>query len=277
MRGLWGAAHPGPVLVVTVLALALGLSSGLDAARLALLTAAVFCGQLSVGLSNDAIDAERDRTVGRGDKPVASGAVGVRTALGVAIAAAGVALVLSAPLGPAFLAAHAIALASAWLYNAWAKGTALSIAPFVVSFGLFPSFATLAAAVPVFAPAWASIAGGALGAAMHLTNVLPDLDDDAATGVRGLPHRLGIRPSALAAVACIAIGALAVLLGPARGDLAAVPPIAWPFFAAAVLAALAVLVRALRGAPGRILFRLAMLAALLLAAQLVVAGGALRP
>ncbi|MEJ1231435.1 MAG: hypothetical protein WDM88_13540 [Galbitalea sp.] len=31
--------------------------------------------------------------------------------------------------------------------------------------------------------------GGLLGAAGHFANTLPDLDDDATTGVRGLPHR----------------------------------------------------------------------------------------
>src|SRR3712207_7375206 len=32
-----------------------------------------------------------------------------------------------------------------------------------------------------------------LGVGAHLLNVLPDLEDDAATGVRGLPHVLGPR------------------------------------------------------------------------------------
>jgi 4-hydroxybenzoate polyprenyltransferase len=275
VAALWGATHPGPVLVVTVLALALGISTGLDVARLVLLVVSVFLGQLSVGLSNDAIDAARDRLVGRSDKPIAAGVVTPQTALAVALVTVVAALVLSAVLGAGLVAAHAFALASAWAYNVLLKSTPASVVPFVVSFALFPSFATLAAPSAALAPGWAAIAGGALGAAMHLTNVLPDLDDDRATGVRGLPHRLGARASALIAAACIGSGALAVLLGPVGGDVGAVALVAWPFFAAAVVAGAATVVAVFLRPPGRVLFRLAMLAALLLAAQLVVSGSAL--
>ena len=40
---------------------------------------AVLSGQLSTGWSNDWIDAERDRSVGRTDKPIAAGLVTVST------------------------------------------------------------------------------------------------------------------------------------------------------------------------------------------------------
>ena len=274
MRGLWGSSHPGPTLVVTTLALALGIAIGLEPWRLALLTVAVFAGQLSIGISNDALDAARDRAVGRTDKPLARGDVSVTTAWVAASVCLALALVLSAPLGWRMLAAHALTLGSAWAYNAGLKSTALSIVPFLVSFGLFPSLATLSAPEPAFAAGWAWIAGAALGAAVHLTNVLPDLDDDASTGVRGLPHRLGARTSAIIAALGVIAGAVAVLLGPAGGDLAAIPPIAWAFFAGVVIVAVLTVVRA-AVRPSRALFRLVMLAALLLAAQLVASGGAL--
>ncbi|MDO5494067.1 MAG: UbiA family prenyltransferase, partial [Nesterenkonia sp.] len=185
VRSLWASSHPGPTLVVTVLALALGVASGLPVWRLVVLTASVFVGQLSVGISNDAFDAARDRSVGRDDKPIARGELSVGGAWTAAFACLGAALILSAVLGPGFLIAHLIALISAWAYNARLKATAASILPFILSFGLFPSLATLAAADPQLAHSWAWIAGGALGAAIHLTNVLPDLDDDARTGIRG--------------------------------------------------------------------------------------------
>ena len=41
------------------------------------------------------------------------------------------------------------------------------------------------------APVWITAAGALLGAGAHFANVLPDLEDDARTGVRGLPHRIG--------------------------------------------------------------------------------------
>lgn len=275
VRALWGSTHPGPTVVVSVLALTLGVAVGLDPGRIVLLTLAVFAGQLSVGISNDALDVDRDRAVGRTDKPIARGDVSVRTAWVAASVALVLALALSAPLGWRMLAAHALFLGSAWSYNAGLKATAYSLVPFVVSFGLFPSLATLSAPQPAFAPGWAWVAGAALGTAVHLTNVLPDLDDDARTGVRGLPHRLGPRVSAVVAALAVLAGAVSVLLGAAGGDLGAVTPVSWMFFVAVVVVAMATLVRALVRPPARVLFRLVMLAALLLAAQLVASGSAL--
>lgn len=264
------SSHPGPTLVVTVLALVLGLATGLDAGRLALLVLAVFAGQLSVGWSNDAIDARRDRDVGRRDKPIARGDVTVRAVWVAAAIAAGIAVALSALLGPLFLVTHLIALASAWSYNLALKNTAISVAPFALSFGLFPSLASLALADPVFAAAWASLAGATLGVAVHFSNVLPDLDDDARTGIRGLPHRLGARASALIAFAAVELGAVAVLAGPlvAGGSFRAVALVG---FAAVSVVALFGAVRALRR-PDRTVFRLVMFAALLLVIQLAVTG-----
>ncbi|MEJ1154127.1 UbiA family prenyltransferase [Microbacterium marmarense] len=275
VRALWGSTHPGPTLVVTTLALALGVASGLAPWRVLVLAVAVFAGQVSVGISNDALDVRRDRTVSRTDKPIARGDISERTAWGVAFTALGIALLLSALLGVGMLAAHALALASAWAYNAGLKATGASILPFLVSFGLLPSLATLSAVPPSLAPSWATFAGAALGAAVHLTNVLPDLDDDQRTGVRGLPHRLGSRLSTVLAVAAVFVGAVAVLLGPANGNITAVPTASWLLFAAAVAVAVVTLLQAFRRAPSRTLFRLVMLAALLLAAQLVASGAAL--
>ncbi|MFB7883163.1 UbiA family prenyltransferase [Microbacterium sp. NPDC056057] len=274
VRALWGSSHPGPTLVVTALALALGIATGLEAWRLALLTTSVFAGQLSVGISNDALDAERDRAVGRTDKPIARGDVSARVAWGAALGLLASALVLSAPLGWRMLAAHALALGSAWAYNAGLKSTPWSIVPFLVSFGIFPSLATLSAPDPSFAAWWAWVAGASLGAAVHLTNVLPDLDDDARTGVRGLPHRLGPRVAAIVAALAVVGGAVAVLLGAAGGDLGAVSLVSWIFFAAVVAVAAVTAWRAISKPPTRALFRLVMLAALLLAAQLVASGSA---
>ncbi|TXK09776.1 UbiA family prenyltransferase [Microbacterium hatanonis] len=275
VRALWGSTHPGPALVVTALSLALGIATGLDAARIALLVASVLCNQISVGLSNDAIDASRDRAVGRTDKPIAAGVVSVQLALGVAVGAVVASLALSAVLGFGMLAGQALMIAGAWAYNAGLKSSVFSLAPFLVSFGVFPSLATLSAPAPTLAPFWAAIAGAALGAAVHLTNVLPDLDDDRATGVRGFPHRIGPRASALLAVGGLFLGAAAVLLGPVDGDLGRIAWPGWLFAAAVVVVAVATGVRALVRPPDRTVFRLVMLAALLLAAQLVATGSAL--
>jgi len=271
VRALWGATHPGPSLVVTVLSLALGVAAGLEPWRIVVLVVAVFAGQIFVGLSNDAIDLFRDATVGRADKPLVRGDTRVRTAWIAALIALGVALILSAVLGWAMLIAHVIALAFAWSYNAGLKATPLSLVPFLVSFGIFPSLATLSAPVPQPAAVWASFAGAMLGAAVHLTNVLPDLEDDRRTGVRGLPHRIGPTASVVLAVAGIVVAAIAVLVGSLIEGAA---PVMMALFAVAVIViAGAVMIRMRRRGADRTGFRLVMGAALVLALQLVVASG----
>lgn len=308
LGALWHSTHPGPSLVVTAIAVALGVAAGLEPGRIVLLGFAILSGQLSVGLSNDAIDAGRDRVTGRSDKPLARGEASVRAAWIAAGACVLVALVLSAVLSWWMLVAHALALVSAWSYNAGLKSTPVSVLPFIVSFGLLPSLVTLAAAQPRPAAGWAWIAGGAIGIAVHLTNVLPDLDDDAMTGVRGLPHRLGRRASAVIAALALAGGAVAVLVGPAASGAApgrvapgapAVDPIAssapvvdaiatgpvtwlgwaafvtvlgWIAFGTVLVIAASGLVLALVRPPGRGVFRLVMLAALMLVVALAATG-----
>lgn len=275
VRALWGSSHPGPTLVVTALSLGLGIAAGLELWRLILLAVAVFFGQLSIGISNDAIDAPRDRAVGRTDKPLARGEVALRTAWIGAVGSGVVGLLLSVPLGIGMLAAHAVVIGSGWLYNRPLKSTPFSVVPFLVAFGSFPSLATLSAPDPTVAPLWATVAGAVLGAAVHLTNVLPDLDDDRETGVRGLPHRLGARTSAILAALGVVAGAIAVLLGAVDGVVADVSPVSWLLFAAVIGASVATVGLTVIRAPGRTLFRLVMLAALLLALQLVLSGRAL--
>ncbi|GAA2952943.1 UbiA family prenyltransferase [Microbacterium schleiferi] len=262
---LLACSHPGPTVVVTTLAGLLAVGAGIGVERIALTVAAVLFGQLSVGWSNDAIDAPRDIAVGRRDKPIAAGVISRRAVA----AAAGVALVLalgvSGVIGWQFCLAHGIALASAWAYNAWLKFTWASVIPFAVSFGILPSLATLAAALPAVAPWWQGAAGALLGVAVHLTNVVPDLADDEATGVRGLGHRIGATPSAIAAFAAVIAGTVVVLVG-SFGE--APPAVALAASASVVACAVAGLLRALRK-PDRLVFRLVMASGLILAAQLV--------
>src|SRR4051794_41871948 len=70
------SCHPGPALAVTVVATLLAVAAGAPARTVALVGAAFGVGQLSIGWSNDWLDAARDVAVGRGDKPVAAGARG---------------------------------------------------------------------------------------------------------------------------------------------------------------------------------------------------------
>ncbi|MGI5950361.1 MAG: UbiA family prenyltransferase [Brooklawnia sp.] len=268
------SAHPGPVLVLTTLVLALGLAVGLTPGRLALVVAAVLAGQLSIGLSNDAIDADRDRASGRTDKPIAQGQASKRVAWIVAVTLLVLALLISVPLGAGFVAANATTIFAAWAYNLGLKQTAFSLVPFL-SFGLFPSLATLAAPGGGLAPFWAGTAAAALGMAGHFTNALPDLDADERTAVRGLPHRLGARTSAILAALFVLGGALAGLLGTSGAHLTEVPALGWVFFGLVAGCAVAALVLALVRPATRAPFQLVMLGSLLLAVQLVATAGSL--
>ncbi|HWH25650.1 MAG TPA: UbiA family prenyltransferase [Pseudolysinimonas sp.] len=194
-RALAGASHPGPTLAITTITVLLGVASGLEIWRIIVLGLAMATGQVSVGLSNDWIDADRDRAVGRRDKPVARGDIPAAIARNAAFVSLTLAIVLTIPLGGWALACHVIFICCAWAYNAGIKGTALSVAPYLLAFGLLPALVTLARPEPHLPPGWIVAAAALLGAGAHFANVLPDLGDDAATGVRGLPHRFGGRVS----------------------------------------------------------------------------------
>lgn len=274
---LFASSHPGPTVAVTVLVLVLGVAIGLEPWRLVVLTVAVFAGQLSIGLSNDAIDARRDAAVGRTDKPVAAGAITRGLVWGVAVGSLVAAVCLTAVLGPGALAAHGVLIAGGWLYNAWLKRTAFSVVPFIVSFGSLPSIATLSAQEPAVAAAWASATGAVLGVSIHFTNALPDLGDDARTGVVGLPHRLGRRAAGAVAFAALAVGAVIVLVGPLLSEASGPADpggtaVSIGGFVATLAIAVTGLVLAVRRPAHRSLFRLVIAAGLLIAVQLALGG-----
>jgi 4-hydroxybenzoate polyprenyltransferase len=208
------SAHPGPTLVVTVVGTALAATAGAPARTWVVLALALLAGQLSIGWCNDAVDRERDVAAHRTDKPVALGTVGestVRTAAALALVAC---VPLSLALGIAAGLVHLVAVGGGWAYDLGVKRTVWSFLPFVVSFGLLPSVVTLALPTPALAPWWATVAGALLGVAAHLANALPDIDDDRAAGVLGLPARLGPDRTRTLAGVTLAGAATVLALGP---------------------------------------------------------------
>ncbi|MEU8495801.1 UbiA family prenyltransferase [Streptomyces lavendulae] len=212
--GLVRACHPVPAAGVTLFAGALAAAAGRGAAGTALTAAAVAAGQLSVGWSNDRADLRRDRATGRRDKPLAAGAL---PAVAVTRAAVG-ALLLCVPLslaaGPLAGTAHLVGVGAAWAYNLRLKAAAASWVPYALAFGLLPAFVTLALPGRPWPPLWLTGAAALLGAGAHFANVLPDIADDLATGVRGLPQRLGARRSAAVAAGLVLASTACLLLGP---------------------------------------------------------------
>lgn len=211
--GLLRAGHPEPSLVVTVVTVGLGVGVGLPPERLAVLGLAVLAGQLSVGWSNDLLDARRGLDRGRTDKPLAVGSVSPRAVRGAAAVAVVVATASSLGLGPVPGGLHLAAVGSAWAYNVWLKQTAASVVPYALSFSALPVVVTTAAGEGLPRP-WAIVAAACFGAGVHLSNALPDIAADREAGVRGLPQRLGERGAAAGAAGLLAMGAAAALVGP---------------------------------------------------------------
>lgn len=253
-RGLVVASHAAPTAVVTALAAALAAALGSSGVTIALVTVAVGTGQLSVGWSNDWIDAPRDIVVGRTGKPVVAGLLTARTLRDAAFAALAVCVAASLALGVTAGVAHLVAVGGAWAYNARLKATAWSWSPYALSFGLLAVFVVLAAPGPRVPAGWAVAAAALLGVGAHVANTLPDLEDDAATGVRGLPHRLGRRASGVLAP-CVLVTAVAVVV---TGPTGAPGPAAWAGGAVAAGLALAAGATALTRPRSRAPFGLSM-------------------
>jgi 4-hydroxybenzoate polyprenyltransferase len=233
IRSLALSCHPIPSMAVTAISAGLAALAGLPIGRGVLVAATVFAGQLSIGWSNDYLDADRDRAARRADKPLTTGSLPPRVVGISAVVALSLTVVLSTALGwPGGAAALGTVLA-AWGYNLGLKATSWSWLPYAFAFGMAPAVVTLSALPPRWPAAWALAAGALLGVAAHFANVLPDLADDVAAGIRGLPHRIGARTTALTAAAVLLAASAVILFGPS-GQLGFWR---WAGFAAAMLVA----------------------------------------
>jgi 4-hydroxybenzoate polyprenyltransferase len=128
-----------------------------------------------------------------------------------------VCVLLSACGGRRSAAVHlALGVGAAHAYNLWLKNTAFSWLPYASAFGALPAVVTLAGPDRAWPPAHVVLAGAGLGVGAHLLNALPDLAEDAATGVRGLPHRLGPERSRALGAALLGLSTAATVLGTPR-------------------------------------------------------------
>jgi 4-hydroxybenzoate polyprenyltransferase len=263
------ACHPEPTVAVTAMVTAFAASAGRGWGTV-WVAAAVLAGQLSVGWSNDFLDADRDASVVRADKPIPAGLIGRR----VVGTAALTALVASIPLSLAsgWLAAlpHLAGIAAAWSYNLGVKGTVFSPVPYAIGFGGLPAFVVLGLPGQPIPPVWLVCAGALLGLGAHFANVLPDLADDIRLGVRGLPHRLGARISAALAATLLLAASLVLAFGPGRPSPAVLGAVG-----AGVVALLTGGLLAARQPGSRAAFRVAMLVAVVDAALLIARGASL--
>ncbi len=255
---------------MTVGAGALAVVVGHGPAGVARVAAAVLASQLATGWTNDALDAGRDRTSGRADKPIAAGAISRRTVAVAAVIAAAATVPLALRSGVPAGIALAIGLIGGLTYDWPLKRTVLSPLPYLVGFGALAAFVVLALPGAPVPPAWLVGAAALLGGAAHFVNVLPDLADDARTGVRGLPQRLGRRWCWWVAGTLLAGASVLLAFGPPGRP-------SWPALGVFVIAAGSLPLGALAARrPGsRAAFRSVLIAAVADVALLLLSGAAL--
>jgi 4-hydroxybenzoate polyprenyltransferase len=210
LLGLVRACHFQPTVAVVAVTTALAALAGRGAAGCVAVAVAVLAGQLSTGWSNDWFDAGRDAGVGRTDKPIVAGMVDVATVRTAALLALAACVPLSFLSGWRAALVHLVAVGSAWSYNAGLKATLASPLPYAVSFALLPAFVTLGLPAHPWPRPAVMVATGLLGVGAHFVNTLADRDDDARSGITGLPQRLSARTDLLVGVVLLVACALTI-------------------------------------------------------------------
>jgi len=196
MLGLLLVSHPIPsAMFVVGLALfscvaAVAAHRPIVPGRFVLLLAGLACAKIAIGATNDVRDLELD-SLSRPEKPIVRGLIMKRQATLVAWASAGGVFLFMTPLGlaPLILCLSIEALGLA--YDFGLKGTPFSALVFAGWFPLIPLLAWVVFGEHQSFLPWLVPMGALLGVAMHVSNSLPDIEDDLANGVRGLPHVLG--------------------------------------------------------------------------------------
>ena len=208
--GLLRASHFGPNLLVTFISLFFAQLYWWEGPAF-IIAIGVFCGQLVVGWSNDVIDYQDDLLHNRQKKPLVSGQISLRLLLNCLRVMTPLAIVLNllGPLGFVGGSLSVLAIGLAVAYNFYFKFTVFSWLPYAIAFGSLPSCMALSKGQ---APElWMWLGGALLGSAAHFLNVIKDMDQDQASGIKGLPQRLGTKASVVIAMALVA-AAFAVIL-----------------------------------------------------------------
>lgn len=207
--------HPGPAAAVIALSAVLGAVLAAQAGRAPLTVALLLSvlgvagSQILTGALNDWADRERDAIV-QPDKPIPSGLVTSGAALRLAAAGAALQLAATIPLGALTVVLGLVASGSAIAYDLWLSRTPLSVAPYLVSFGVLPLWVAAGVGVPFERVALAPVIVGPFAAAAHLANALRDFDADRRLGSRNLAQVLG-RVAAFRVAGGLALGVAAVV------------------------------------------------------------------
>jgi 4-hydroxybenzoate polyprenyltransferase len=187
--------HPFPSLlnVAATIGLAFAAADGSpDAGVVLRMALAMLCAQFAIGVTNDIFDRELDAAT-KPWKPVASGLISVPLAATVAAVLVLAAVALAATLGWESAVLVAAGTACGLAYDVGLKRTILSPLPFMLAIPLLPAWVYVTLEAWEYVLWWLLPLGALLGLAIHLANTLPDVESDAAQGVRGLAHVLGVR------------------------------------------------------------------------------------
>jgi len=210
-KGLLKAAHFGPTLIVTAISFAFATYYWWEGPAY-VIAFGVFTGQLVVGWSNDLYDFDDDLKHQRTNKPLVSGLITkqflikwLRFMLPFSFVAN-----LLGPLGVEGGSVYMLGIACGVAYNFYFKFSILSPLPYAIAFAALPS--SVALSKDINPPMWMLLGGALFGMAAHFINVIKDMDQDQASGIRGLPQRLGKVKSIAAAAVLIAVGIAALVL-----------------------------------------------------------------
>lgn len=209
-NGLRLASHFGPTLIVTSIALAFALYYTSWQSAL-FISFGVLLGQLVVGWSNDLYDYDDDLVHSRFNKPLVRGIITQDFLSRCLLIMAPLSFLanLIGPLGLRGGLVYMFGIGCGVAYNFYFKFNIFSPLPYALAFAALPS--SIVVAQGERPPLWMWLGGALFGVAAHFINVLKDIEQDRISGIGGLPQRLGMRNSIIAAVVLIALG-LAVLI-----------------------------------------------------------------
>jgi 4-hydroxybenzoate polyprenyltransferase len=210
LKGLLKASHFGPTLIVTAISFAFATYYWWEGPAY-VIAFGVFTGQLVVGWSNDLYDLADDLKHQRSKKPLVAGLITkeyLQKWLRFMVPFSFVANLLG-PLGIKGGLVYMLGIACGVAYNFYFKFTMLSPLPFAIAFAALPSCVVISK--DLNPPLWMLLGGALFGMAAHFINVIKDMDQDQASGIKGLPQRLGKAKSIAAAILLILLGVSAVL------------------------------------------------------------------
>lgn len=210
LTGLLKAAHFGPTLIVTTISFAFAVHYWWEGPAF-VIAFGVFTGQLIVGWSNDLYDLDDDLKHQRDKKPLVSGLITkqyLQKWLRFMVPFSFVANLLG-PLGIKGGLVYMLGIACGVAYNFYFKFSILSPLPYAIAFAALPSSVVISK--DLNPPLWMLLGGALFGMAAHFINVLKDMKEDQASGIKGLPQRLGKIKSIATAIVLIGIG-IAVLI-----------------------------------------------------------------